>query len=139
GRAVMSRTQYLTLEEFESGRRALWSRARPVPFDFRSVAARDLGDLDLESAAGSPLQTAGRPPVERGATLLRQTIAAGQRTFSVPLPPGTYRLRGRPGSGLDRTFVVPEASEVDPVVLAPARFAFHVWPVGPAAGPRFFP
>ncbi len=138
GRALISRTQYLTLAEFEAALRALWSRARPVAFDFSSVAARDLADLDLEAVAGSPLQTPDRPPVERGANLLRQTIAAGQRTFSVPLPPGTYRLRGRPGSGLDRVFVVPEASEVDPVVLAPTRFALHVEPVDRARGPRFF-
>ena len=138
GRALLSRTRYLTLEEFEAALRALWSRARPVAFDFTSVPARDLGDLTLELSAGSPMQTPDRPPVEGGARLLRQAIASGQRTFSVPLPPGTYRLRGRPGSGLDRIFVVPETSDVDPVVLGPARFALTIEPVDRARGPRFF-
>ena len=137
GRALVTRFQYLPFDEFEAALRASWSRARPVAFDFSDLGARDLADLELETAPGSPVPAPDRPPVERGGTILRQAIASGQRTFSVPLPPGTYRLHGR-GPVLDRTFVVPDAADVDPVVLGAARFALKVEPVDRSRGPRFF-
>ena len=138
GSALITRSEYLSLTEFEAALRALWSRARPAVFDLTGAAARELPELTLEAAPEGSVQPLDRPLVARGATLLRRALSSGQRTFSVPLPPGTYRLRSRPGSGLERTFLIPEAADPDPIVLGAARFGLTVEPADRSRGPRFF-
>ena len=54
------------------------------------------------------------------------------------LPAGVYRLLGRPGGDIDRGFVVPEATEVDTVIVDRARFALRLDPKPGPRGPRFF-
>ncbi len=137
GSALITRSEYLSLAEFEAALRTLWSRARQTVFDLTGAATRDLPELTLETAPEGSVKPPDRPLVARGAMLLRRAISSGERTFSVPLPPGTYRL-GRTGGGPDRTFVVPEEADGDPIVLGAARFALTVEPADRSRGPRFF-
>jgi hypothetical protein len=138
GEAPIIAYEFVSLAEFETLLGLFWSEARPIVFDFNTVDKRDLSRIEMAEAPGVPAREADRPLVERGAALLRQAIASGERSVSVPLPPGTYRLSGPPGSGLDRTFVVPESSDPDPVVVGADRFALRIAPDGRGRGPRFF-
>ncbi|HUD70820.1 MAG TPA: hypothetical protein VMQ62_02560, partial [Dongiaceae bacterium] len=68
----------------------------------------------------------------------RAAAERNQAAFSVPLPPGVYRVQGRTGGGIDRSFVVPEATDADPVLVDRARFALRLDPRPGPKAPRFF-
>ncbi len=138
GRASVTRHELRTLAEIETLLRASWSDARPVAFDLNTVDARDLSAIALSESQGSTSRESDLPLIERGAALLRESVAAGKRSFTIPLPPGIYRVVGRPGSGLDRTFLVSEASDTDPVVVGGQRFVLRLAIAGRTRTPRFF-
>jgi hypothetical protein len=138
GRGLVTRVHALTLPDFQAALGSIWSRARAVSFEVTGYGPETVLAADL-TRTPSP-----RPGglidrlVARGTTLFREALGRDGRSFVVPLPPGLYRLRGRGRSELDRSFIVPEASEVDPVVLDRARFSLRVEPRPGPAGPRFF-
>jgi hypothetical protein len=138
GRAPVTSYELRTVADVESLLRATWSEARPVAFSLDTVAPDDLPGLTLSGEPGSTGRDSDLPLVEAGAGLFHDHLAAGETSFSIPLPPGLYRVRGQAGSGPDRTFVVPEASETDPVIIGTQRFVLHVAVAGRSHTPRFF-
>jgi len=138
GKAPITHYEMRTLAEFEALLRLFWSEARPIAFDLSAVDAKELASVVLSEAPGSPTRESDRPLVERGAALLRESVSSGKRSFSIPLPPGIYRFGAGPGSGIDGSFLVSEASEPDPVVVGAQRFALRLTIAGRTHTPRFF-
>jgi hypothetical protein len=138
GRAPITYYELRTAGEVESLLRATWSEARTVPFELDGVGADDLATLVLAADPGSAGRESDLPLVEGGLRLFHEQIAAGKTSFSVPLPPGLYRVGGRADAGLERTFLVPEASEIDPVVVGPERFVLRLTVAGRRHIPRLF-
>jgi hypothetical protein len=137
GKALQTRYDLLTLTEFEAALGSIWSRARPVPFEFRGFTAEDLGQVRLTPATTPPAGSLDERLLLQGTTQLRAAVEKARPTFTISLPPGVYRLQGRPSGDIDRTFVVPEATDVDTVLVDRARFALHLdAKSGPR--PRFF-
>lgn len=137
GRGLTTRYHLLSLREFESALASIWTRARRVPLHFVGY-----GDAELLSSvlARSPEPVAGGLDARLLATaadIMREEIEAGHRAFELPLPPGVYRLWSGDGR-LDRSFIVPEASAVDPVVVDHERFVLQIDPTPGEHGPRFF-
>jgi len=138
GKALQTRYNLLTLSEFEAALGSIWSRARPVPFEFRGITAEDLAQMRLAPATTPPPGSLDERLLLQGTTQLRAALEKARPAFTVSLPPGVYRLQGRPSGDIDRTFVVPEATDVDTVLVDRARFALHLEPkLGPRP-PRFF-
>jgi hypothetical protein len=138
GRASVTEWELRTLPEFERVLSAAWSEARPVAFDLNTLDPEDVPTLVLSESAGSTSHDSDLPLIEHGAELFRDAVASGKRSFTIPLPPGFYRVGGRAGAGLDRPFLVPEASEPDPVVVGGERFVLHLAITGRMRNPRFF-
>jgi hypothetical protein len=138
GRALLTRYNLLTLGEFEAALGSIWYRARPVPIEFRGFTTQDLAQVRLMPASQPPDDSLEERLLARGTALLRAALDKGQATFTVPLPPGLYRLQGRTGGDIDRGFVVPEATDVDTVLVDRARFALRLDPKPGPKGPRFF-
>ena len=136
GRAPITRYDMLTFGDYETLLKAEWSAVRSVPLDLNTIPDRDVPGIDL-APSGAPRES-DRPLIERARAQLRDAIAANRKTFSIALPPGTYRIAGRPGADLERIFVVPEIAPIDPVVLGADRFALRITPSDPERGPRFF-
>ena len=136
-RGLTTHYHLLSLPEFELALASIWSRARQVPFQFEGY-----GDAELltTALARTPEPTPGGLDARLVATaddILREEIDAGHRAFELPLPPGVYRLRSGDGR-LDRTFIVPEASAIDLVLIDRARFVLQIDPKPGEYGPRFF-
>jgi hypothetical protein len=138
GRALQTRFNLLTLSEFEAALGSIWYRARPVPIEFRGFTTQDLGQVRLVPASSSAAGSLEERLLLRGSALLRAALDRGQSSFTVPLPAGLYRLQGRPGGDIDRGFVVPEATDVDTILVDRARFALRVDPKPGPKPPRFF-
>jgi hypothetical protein len=138
GQAMVTRYHLLTLPEFEAALGSIWSRARPVPFEMSGYSTDELSVADLSRTPPATPGSLDDRLLSRGLTLLREALDQGKREFTVPLPPGVYRLQARAGSEIDRPFAVPEVDDVDPVVLERARFALRVEPRPGPRGPRFF-
>jgi hypothetical protein len=138
GSALLTRYNLLTLAEFEGALGSIWYRARPVPIEFRGVTTQDLSQVRLVPASVPPNDSLEERLLARGTTLLGQALGHGQMSFTVPLPPGLYRLLGRPGGDIDRSFMVPEATDVDTVLIDRARFGLRIDPKPGPRGPRFF-
>ena len=138
GKALQTRYNLLTLPEFEAALGSIWSRARPVPFEFRGITAEELAQMRLSPATTPPAGSLDERLLLRGTTELRAAVEKASPTFTVPLPPGVYRLQGRPSGDIDRTFVVPEATDVDTVLVDRARFALRLDPKSGPRPPRFF-
>jgi len=137
GRGLTSRYHTLTLTEFETALASIWSRARQVPLRFEGYSD---AELLVSALARSPAPASGGLDARLLATaadIMREKIEAGRRAFELPLPPGVYRLRSADGR-LDRSFIVPEASAVDQVVIDRARFVLQIDPKPGEHGPRFF-
>jgi len=137
-RAPVTYYERRTATEVESFLRATWTEARPVPFDLEAVAADDLPTLVLSESPGSAGRDSDLPLVKVGTAIFRDLVTSGKRSFAVPLPAGLYRVGGRADSGLDRLFLVTEASEIDPVVVGGQRFVLRLTVAGRADTPRFF-
>ena len=138
GRALQTRFNLLTLPEFEAALGSIWYRARPVPIEFRGFTTQDLGQVRLVPASSPSSGSLEERLLLRGSALLRAALDRGQSSFTVPLPAGLYRLQGRPGGDIDRGFVVPEATDVDTVLVDRARFALRIDPKPGPRPPRFF-
>jgi hypothetical protein len=138
GRALQTRFNLLTLAEFEAALGSIWYRARPVPIEFRGFTTQDLGQVRLVPASSPPPGSLEERLLLRGSALLRAALDRGQSSFTVPLPAGLYRLQGRPGGDVDRGFVVPEATDVDSILVDRARFALRIDPKPGPKPPRFF-
>lgn len=138
GKGLVTRYHLLTLPEFEAALGSIWSRARPVRLEFSGYSSDDLSVTELSRSPRAPPGSLDERLLARGASLLREALDKGQKSFGVPLPAGLYRLKGRPGSDLDRAFAVPEVSDLEPVVIERARFALKVDPKPGPRGPRFF-
>lgn len=138
GRGLVTRYRLLTVAEFEAALESIWLRARSVPFEFHGYAAEGLLAADLTRTPPATAGSLAERLISRGASILRDSLEQGKRSFTVSLPPGLYRLRTPAGSDLDRSFVVPEVAEADPVVLDRARFSLGVEPKPGPHGPRFF-
>jgi hypothetical protein len=123
--------------EFEAALASIWSRARRVSFTFGGYSDAELISSRLSRSPEPPHGSLDERLFSRGTALLREALDAGQRSFDVPFPPGLYHLRGG-GGRLDRTFVVPEVSHVDAVVIDRERFVLRVDPKPGPHGPRFF-
>jgi hypothetical protein len=126
GSALLTRFNLLTVADFEAALGSLAYRARPVPFEIRGFTTQDLSLMTLVATTPPPADSLEERLLARGSAALREALDRGQTTFTIPLPPGLYRLQGRPGGDLDRTFVVPEATEVDTVIIDRARFALRL-------------
>ena len=138
GRALTTRYNLLTLPEFEAALGSIWSRARPVPFEFRGITAEELAQMRLSPATTPPAGSLDERLLLQGTTQMRAAVEKAKPTFTVPLPPGVYRLQGRPSGDIDRTFVVPEATDVDTVLVDRARFTLRLDPKSGPRPPRFF-
>jgi hypothetical protein len=138
GRAPVTHYEMRTLAQFEALLRASWSEGRPIAFDLSHVDAKELSAVVLSATPASLTRESDRPLVERGAALLHESVSSGRRSFSIPLPPGIYRVSAGPGSGIDHSFLVSEASEPDPVVVGAQRFALRLTIAGRTHTPRFF-
>jgi hypothetical protein len=136
-RGLQTRYHLMTPQEFEAALASIWSGARNVPFVFGGYGDAEVISADLSRSPEPPHGSLDARLFARGAALLREALEAGRRSFDVPLPPGVYRLRGG-GGRLDRTFMVPEVSEVDAVVIDRARFSLRLDPKPGSHGPRFF-
>ena len=138
GKALQTRYNLLTLPEFEAALGSIWSRARPVPFEFRGITAEEMAQVRLTPATTPPPGSLDERLFLRGTTDLRAAVGKARPEFTVPLPPGVYRLQGRPTGDIERTFVVPEATEVDTVLVDRARFTLRFDPKTGPRPPRFF-
>jgi len=138
GSALLTRYNLLTLREFESALVSDWSRARGVTFEFRGFTTQDLALVQLEPAIPPTPGTLDDRLLANGTSLLREALDKGKTDFTVPLPPGVYRLEGRRGGDVDRGFVVPESTEVDTVYVDRARFALRFDPKMGPDRPRLF-
>ncbi len=138
GQGLMTRYQLLTIPEFEAALQGLWSRARVVPFEVIGFETAALQSIDLARVPAADPGSFEDLLVSRGAAALRDALQRGKRQAEIPLPAGLYHLRGGAHVDLDRTFLVPELSEVDPVVIDRARFSLTLLPKPGAYGPRFF-
>jgi hypothetical protein len=138
GQALVTRYNLLSLPEFEAALGSSWDEVRPVPFEFLGLKPEDLPLVNLVRSDRPAEHSLDARLLARGAALMRLHLERGETSFTVPLPPGRYRLKGRPGSDVDRSFIVPEVSVVDPVVVDRARFELQVEPKPGPAGPRFF-
>jgi hypothetical protein len=138
GRALLTRHNLLTLPEFEAALGSIWYRARLVAFEFRGFNTQELGQARLSAPTPPPAGSLDERLLLRGEALVRTAVEKNQATFSVPLPPGVYRVQGRPAGGIDRTFVVPEATDADAVLIDRARFALRLEPKPGPKPPRFF-
>ena len=138
GRALVTRYNLLTLREFEAALGAFWNRVRMVPFEFHGFDTKELLRVNLVRSDRPPPGSLDDRLLARGAARMRHALGQGEPSFSISLPPGLYRFHGRPGSDLDRSFIVPEVSPVDPVVIDRARFTLRVEPRPGPRGPRFF-
>jgi hypothetical protein len=138
GKALQTRFNLLTLSEFEAALGSIWARARVVPLEFRGFTSQELAQVRLSAAAAPPPGSVDERLILRGTAAARDAFERGQASLSVPLPPGVYRLEGRPGGDIARSFVVPEASDVDAVVVDRARFALRFEPKPGPHPPRFF-
>jgi len=138
GSALLTRYNLLTLREFESALGSAWSRARGVPFEFRGFTTQELALVQLQPAYPPTAGGLDDRLLRRGTALLREALDEGKTDFTVPLPPGVYRLEGRPGGDIDRGFVVPEATEVDTVYVDRAHFALRFDPKAGPGRPRLF-
>ncbi|HKN48345.1 MAG TPA: hypothetical protein VJ144_10280 [Candidatus Polarisedimenticolia bacterium] len=138
GRGILTRYRLLSIAEFESALESVWSRARAVPFEFRGYGTEGLAAIELTRTPVAGAGSLEERLASRGAAILREALEQGKRSFTITLPPGLYRLRGRAGGEIDRAFVVPEIAEADPVVIDRARFSLSVDPKPGPHGPRFF-
>ena len=138
GRALLTRWNLLTVPEFEAALGSISWRARPVPFEFRGVTTQDLSQVRLTAVAPPPIGSLDERLLLRGTALARAALERGQSAFTAPLPPGAYRLQGRPGGEIERTFVVPEATDADAVLVDRARFSLRLDPKPGPRPPRFF-
>ena len=138
GRALLTRHNLLTLPEFEAALGSIWYRSRPVAFEFRGFNTQELGQTRLSAPTPPPTGSLDERLLVRGEALLRAAVEKNQAAFSVPLPPGVYRVQGRKGGDIDRTFVVPEATDADAVLIDRARFALRLDPKPGPKAPRFF-
>jgi hypothetical protein len=138
GRALLTRHNLLTLTEFEAALGSIWYRARAVGFEFRGFNTQELAQARLSAPTPPPAGSLDERLLLRGEALLRSAAEKNQAAFSVPLPPGVYRVQGRTGGGIDRTFVVPEATDADPVLIDRASFALRLDPKPGPKTPRFF-
>ncbi|HZN03724.1 MAG TPA: hypothetical protein VFD06_09085 [Candidatus Polarisedimenticolia bacterium] len=138
GKALQTRYNLLTLGEFEAALGSIWSRARPVPFEFRGITAEELAQMRLSPATTPPPGSLDERLVLGATMALRAAVEKARPSFTLPLPPGVYRLQGRPSGDIDRTFVVPEATDVDTVLIDRARFTLRLDPKSGPRPPRFF-
>lgn len=138
GAALVTRYHLLKLGEFEAALGSAWSRSRSVSFEFHGYGAETLLAADLVRSPEPDPGSLEELLVSRGAAILRQALDQGKRSATAPLPAGAYRFRAASGGDLDRSFIVPEVSEVDPVVVDRARFTLDVDPKPGIHGPRFF-
>jgi hypothetical protein len=138
GKALQTRYNLLTLSEFEAALGSIWSRARPVPFEFRGFTAEDLSQVRLTAATTPPSGSLDERLLLQGTTQLRAAVEKARPAFTVSLPPGVYRLQGRPSGDIERIFVVPEATDVDTVLVDRARFALRLDAKSGPHPPRFF-
>lgn len=138
GQGLRTRYQLLTISEFEAALQGLWSRARVVPFEAVGFEAAALQSIDLTRVPAADPGTFDDLLVSRGAAALREALQQGKRQIEIPLPAGAYRLRGGANVDLDRMFLVPELSDVDPIVIDRDRFSLALLPKPGANGPRFF-
>jgi len=138
GRGMVTRYQLLSLPEFEAALGGLWTRSRLVHFEFSGYAAAELLGIGLERSPQPVQGSLDDRLLARAAAMLREALIQGKRTFDMPLTPGVYSLSGaRPGE-LKRGFIVPEVSEVDPVVVDRARFTLRIDPKPGPKGPWLF-
>jgi len=138
GHGLVTTYHLLTLTEFESALGSIGYRARSVPFEFHGLSTQDLGLVSLTRAYQAAPGSIDDRLLALGTQLLREALDQGKTSFTVPLPAGLYRLRGRPGADIDRSFIVPEATDVDTVVIDRARFELKTDPKPGPKGPRFF-
>lgn len=138
GKGLVTRYHLLSLPEFEAALGSVWSRARPVPFTFSGYRSDELSALEMTRSPQAAPGSLDERLLSRGTAMLREALDKGQKAPTVPLPPGLYRLKGRAGTDLDRSFAVPEVSDLDPVVVERARFALKVDPKPGPRGPRLF-
>ena len=76
--------------------------------------------------------------LNRAAARVREALEDGQAVFTLPLPPGLYRVRVRLNGSFERSFIVPEVTVVDRVVFDRARFELNLEPKQGPSGPWFF-
>lgn len=138
GKALVTRHNLLTLTEFEAALGSIWYRARPVGFEVRGFSSQDLGQVRLVVPSPPPSGSLDERLLVRGDALMRAALDRGDATFTVPLPPGLYRIEGRRGGDIDRAFIVPEATDADTVFIDRARFALRLDPKPGPKGPRLF-
>jgi hypothetical protein len=138
GTALVTRFQRLTLPELEAALGAVWAHSRPVPVEFSGYSTEELLVTQLSRVPPPAPGSLDEQLVARATAQLGAALNEGRRSLTLPLPPGLYRLQGRPGGDLDRSFVVPEVSEADPVVLDRARFSLTVEPSPGPHGPWFY-
>jgi hypothetical protein len=138
GSGLVTRYQLLSLAEFEGALESIWARARDVPFEIAGYGADTLQSADLSRTPAAAPGSLEDLLAARGAGVMRDALRQGRHAFTAPLPPGLYRLRAGPGGDLDRAFIVPEVSEVDPIVIDRARFTLLADPRPGPHGPRFF-
>jgi hypothetical protein len=138
GHGLVTAYHLLSLTEFEAALGSIWYRARPVPFEFHGLNTQELLLVSLSRLYPASPGSLDDRLLALGTRILRDGLDAGKSALTVPLPPGLYRLQGRPGAELDRSFIVPEVSNVDAVVVDRARFDMKVEPRPGPRGPRFF-
>jgi hypothetical protein len=138
GRALLTRHNRLTLAEFEAALGSIWFRARPVAFELRGFTTQDLGQVRLVAPSPPPPGSLDERLLMQGDALMRAALDRGRETFTVPLPPGLYRIEGRHGGDIERAFIVPEATDADTVYIDRARFALRLDPKPGPKGPRLF-
>jgi hypothetical protein len=109
-----------------------------VSFEFRGFTTQELALVELQPASVPAPGSLDDRLVQRGAALLKDALDRGRADVTVPLPPGVYRLQGRPGGGIDRGFVVPEATDIDTVYVDRAHFALRFDPRTGPERPRLF-
>jgi hypothetical protein len=138
GQALVTHYKLLTLAEFESALEALWHRVRTVPVEFNGLDTETLLQVNLKRDDAPESGSLESRLLEQAVLEAREKLEKGIARMELALPPGLYRIRVGPDEKLSRSFIVPEATTVDRVVIDRARFELKLSPKPGPHGPWLF-
>jgi hypothetical protein len=138
GEALVTHYKLLTLSEFESALEALWHRVRKVPIEFNGFDTKTLLQVTLKRDDAPDTGSLEGRLLEQAVIEARQKLEKGIARMDLALPPGLYRIRVGPDEKLSRSFIVPEVTTVDRVVIDRARFELKLSPKTGPHGPWLF-
>ncbi len=138
GQALVTHYKLMTVPEFEAALGATWHRVRQVRFEFIGFNTQELLRMNLKRADAPEAGSLEDRLLSRAAGRIQEALEDGEAAFTLPLPPGLYRVKVGSNESFSRNFIVPEVTEVDRVVLDRAQFELSVDPKPGPKGPWFF-